>query len=385
MEIVNDEQGSVNSRAAGKYAVHTSQEIDAINRARANGKTLNGYSSCEQAGSVTYMHAALAHSVQLVLTPAESASGLGTEYLETLVRAQDADALIAQLYILGVLAPPPGSVVEYSAPVGWIDFDDVIEKIGWSPRSTIQRREMHRRIWDFVQFGERAVVIGERSTPYANPSDKKKIETSINTAVWRVTATKKVDGELPFADSVPIAAEIVIAPAIAALVTNPLTAQFLPMGETLGAVPGNKPSGAWARVIGLALASFWRRHPQKSLSGEYQPTRRELLTHYPPKVAPIEEVLDSQNNGRAIEYWCDALGVLAKLGILAREGEVLRTAKEIRASVPPRDWWGDWLDERVVLFPGEEMKTHIEGRARAIESRQSAAKKPRAFRSRKKP
>ena len=45
----------------------------------------------------------------------------------------------------------------------------------------------------------------------------------------------------------------------------PDTAQFLPLGEVLGAIPGGKPAGAWARVIGLALSNFWRRQPRETI------------------------------------------------------------------------------------------------------------------------
>lgn len=356
-----------NADKAETYAIHTSQEIDAINRARANGRTFAGYAMNEQSGTVRYEHAALAHSVELVLTEAERRGGLGMEYLETLVRAQDADALIAQLYIMSVLAPPPPSPPR-ELTQGWIDFDDVIEKIGWYPQTTQERRQMHARIWEFIEFGERAAIIGERTTPYVDPKTKKPIDTFIKTPIWHVTAIEHpAQGTLPFALETPVAAEIFISAPIVALITSPVTAQFLPMGEVLGALPGGKPAGAWARVLGLALASFWRRHPQKALSGEIKPTRRELLTHYPPKIAPADEVLQGHNSQRAIKYWCGALQTLVETGLLLQHGETLISEKQMRAALPPRGWQDQWFDERVDLQPGEEMRGHIVGRAKAIE------------------
>jgi hypothetical protein len=158
-----------------------------------------------------------------------------------------------------VLGPPPGARL-HGLPRGWIDFDDVIEKIGWTPRSTKERREMHARIWEFIQFGERAVIVGRRSTPYKDPHTRKEIDTEVSTSVRRVMQRRDAaQGSLPLGGDAPVAAEIAISSTIAQLIQSPHTAQFLPMGEVLGALPGGKPAGAWARVIGLALMNFWRR------------------------------------------------------------------------------------------------------------------------------
>ena len=347
-----------------EITVHTSQEIDAIGRATASGKTFAGYRVSDEA--IQFSQPAIAHSVEIRLTEDERRGGMTVEHLEAFVREQDSDAVLAQLYILSALAPPPPAP-KAALYTGWIEFDDVIEKIGWSPRSTVERREMHARIASFLRFGERATILGERSTPYIDRKTKRKIETRVTHALWRITERRELEqGTLSEseADRAPVAAKVAITERIAELITSPVTAQFLPMGEVLGAIPPGRASGAWARVIGLALMSFWRRHPDKSLNGYYQPTRRELLTHFPPKVAPLDELLATgRNTFRIIEYWHEALNLLVETGILADEGETLQNAKAARAELPRNNWQKKWLDDRVILVPGEELKAHITARA----------------------
>lgn len=81
--------------------------------------------------------------------------GLTVKALDEFIKAQDADAPLALLYITRILAPP---LMPETAQLGRgiIDFDDVLTKIGWTARSTAERREMHRRIYKFIIFGERA-------------------------------------------------------------------------------------------------------------------------------------------------------------------------------------------------------------------------------------
>jgi hypothetical protein len=351
---------------ADNYNLHTSQEIDALGRATANGKTFNGYLSNEQGGTVTYENGALPHLVRLELSEAERAAGIGLDQLESLVRDQDSDAFIAQLYILSVLVPV-GSVAPNMAPTGWISFDDVISKIGWDAHTTSQRREMHKRINEFVRFGERAQIIGKRSRGYKDKSSGQEIDTEIHAAAWRVMEIEKpAQGSLYPEAEVPVRLQIAVSPQLAKLISSPQTAQYLPMGEVLGAIPGGKPAGAWARVIGLALASFWRRQPQAALSGDLRPTRRELLTHFPPKVAPVEELLESVQAVRALNYWHGALRHLVESGLLADTGETLQNPQKVRTRLPPRNWQNQWLDERVLLVPGTDMRAHIEGRVKAL-------------------
>lgn len=369
------------SEGRADFFIQTSQEIDALARARCDGKRLTNYVSNQQASVITYERKDLAHRVQLTLTPDEIDAGLSLAYLEKLIRAQDSDAALAQLYIMSVLAPP-APLPPRSFAGGWIDFDDVIEKIGWYPQTTKERREMHDKVWGFIRYGERAHVIGKRTGIYKDPATREEIPTEIHGAAWRVHKTEApAQASLYPALDVPVRAQIVMSQELTALITAPKTAQYLPLGEVLGAIPGGKPAGAWARVIGLVLASLWRRNPREFLSGAIKPTRRELLDRYAAKVAPYQEVLASDKPGRAIEYWCAAMGILADQGFIMREAEAAITPQEMRKSLPRQGWQDVWLNQTVTIEPGAAtMKPAIEDRAQALPTLKShdLKKKPRA-------
>lgn len=363
-EDVEDEK---DIESASEYTFNTSQEMDALHRAQCNGKTFAGYQINDQAGDIVFERSEGPHLVRLSLTDDEKAAGLALTHLEQLVRSQDADAMLATEYILRVLAPAP-HLRARSYAGGWIDFDDVIAKIGWDPRTTKDRREMHARIWEFIKFGERAHIVGKRSgTPYKDAHGTE-FDTTVHGAIWRVMKTETPDQRSFFeVFETPIRAEIVVSKELTALLTNSKLAQYLEGAEMIGSIPGGKPSGAWARVIGPALLSFWRRHSQGAIDGSFTPTRRELLERYTAKVKPYQEILDSKNPARAIEYWCGALNMLADSGLLERTGEVLRTQKEIRSQLPSQGWDRAWLDEKVHIEPNSLlMRPRVLSRAKSL-------------------
>lgn len=329
------------------FFICTSPEMDALERAAADGKHSLNYANTVQEIARVHQIAGASHFVRL--------AGIGAETqgeLEVLTAAQDADATIALLYIAHLLAPPsPLAPREYAG--GWIDFDDVIDKIGWTPRNSAHRRELRARLHQFIVFGERAEVMGKRRGTYIERATGQEIETVIRGAIWRIVKTEEPAQKSLYPDTeAPVRVELVMSSDWAQLLAQPQTAQYLPMGELLGTIPGNKPSGAWARVIGLALASFWRRQPQAALDCSIKPTRRELLERYTPKTGPVSEVLTEQNLYRAIEYWCAALQILVKSEFLAPEGEPQILPSQMRDELPRQGWAQIWLNAPVTLKPG---------------------------------
>lgn len=358
------------NRKAESFSVLTNQEMEALNRAAADGKHGRNYDNVEYPIARVHQAPGQAHRVEVSAQSDDAEQG--PEALEKLTGEQDADSAIAMLYIVQLLAPP-GAKISGNAQ-GWVDFDDVIAKIGWTARNSAHRVELQKRILSVLRFGERAVVIGTRSGGYTDKHTKKKRDVQIESALWRVVAVERPKLEhagpdtLPNAlfDEVPVRAEIMISSAWKELLISPQMAQFLPFGEVLGAIPGAKPSGAWARVMGLSLASFWRRQPRAALDGSTKPTRRELLERYPPKTGTVAEVLESPNPTRAVEYWCGALEILAQNGIVANWGEVTISYEEAREKLPRQDWAQEWLDAHIEIRPGELMASVVAERVAAL-------------------
>ena len=116
--------------------------------------------------------------------------------------------------------------------------------------------------------------------------------------------------------------------------------------------------------MGLALLSLWRRKPRETLDGTLQPTRRELLTIYPPKVAPLDELLTGPHPRRAVDYWHRAMAILAEKGVLDKSGEAALLPSQV---VLPRKGWSEaWCLQQVALSPGSALKEAVERCARNL-------------------
>ena len=279
---------------------------------------------------------------------------------------QDSDSAFALLYISRLMAEGQ-STPEKPMNYVTVALDDIISAIGFDPRSTTQRAELRRRVWAFIKFGERAEIVGQRTGIYQDKMTGKPIETNIESAPWRIMEKEMAAQGSLFPDGdIPLRVELAPSNEWMRLLLNPSTAQFLPMGEILGAIAPAKPSGAWARVIGLALANLWRRKPREALAGELRPTRRELLTHYVPRTGSVEDVLNSPNPRRAVEYWAGALEILGNSGFIENSGEAVLGYDAMRAALTRQDWAKEWLDGTTDLRPGVAMTETLKQISRAL-------------------
>lgn len=346
-------------RSAEDYVIQTSQEAAILLASICDGKLGKDWSSDLQAGTRTYERQGSTHAVQLRLTEDERRAGLDAPALEEMTRHLDADGTFAVLYVSRLLAPPSPLPANAFAG-GWVDLDDVMKKIGWDPRSSSERNECRRLVWNYLLFCARANLTGSRTGVYRDPISKNEVPTSIDGPIWRFMKEERpVQPSLFTEEDVPVRVQIAVSPEWTRLTTSPALAQFLPMGELLGAIRPDKPSGAWARAVGLALAGFWRRQPRAALDNSIKPTRRELLAAYTPKIAPPEEIFRSKNPRRALEYWRGALQILVEEGFLAKSGEAMRTESEISRELPRYRWQDVWLDTPVTLMPGDLMEATV--------------------------
>ena len=352
-----------------KYAAYTSQEMDALARAIADGRSAANFMVDEQALTLTHQTPERdAFFVQLRLTAGERTVGLGLDYLEELSAKQDADGIFVLYSVLSALVPAPSEPFEGYAG-GWVDLDEIAKAIGWTSRTRNERLTQREHIYDYLQFISKARIIGQRN--YKVKDDDEVINTQIETPVWTFGGTERPVGQSNPNDSeqlkliddayaIPVKQEIIISREWTSLLRNPKTAQYLPLGEKIGGIPSNQPGGSWARSIGLALMNRWRRNPQGALkvvgAKEWKISRRELLTHYTPKVSPPDEILFGKNPQRARTYWRDALRILVERSILADDGEAKMNLEEAAKKLPRYNWQDFWLDEIVDIVPGKEIQ-----------------------------
>lgn len=379
--VLIDKISQVGTRRADDFFIQTGQEADALLRAIAEGALGRHWKSDAGQGSRTHSLAEMPHRVRLELTDEERAAGLGVDRLERMTAGLDEDACLAVLYVSRVLAPPDkAQLPDYALAAAWVDLDDVARKIWPAPRSQEERLANRARVYEILRFGERAQIIGKRTGSYRDDTGKE-IPTRIDAPAWRFMSRERAaDTSLVLwpALEVPLRVELVASREWTNLTTHPALAQYLPLGELLGGIPSGKAAGAWARVIGLALANHWRRNPRETVDGSRAPTRRELLTRYPPKISEPLNILASNMPGRALTFWHDALGILVEQGFLDRSGEALITATRAREGLPRYNWQEAWLDGRVDLRPGPSMQPQVIEQADSL-----PAKRPRQLTARR--
>ncbi len=364
----NDPKPTRGKKPREDYPVQTGQEANAMLSAVADGKSGRHWQTLIGASSRVHQTPGASHYVSLRLSDGERELNIAVEALEDATLKCDADDDFILLYISRLLTPSqplaPGSFAGAT-----IELDEVIKAVGWNPQTTVQRTEMRRRIWQFIKFTSRAHIIGQRTYKQRDKMTGEELDTYIDEPPFMIGGTvreKPPEPSLFDNDEPPLTVRLAASDAWTRLTAMPDTAQFLPLGEVLGAIPGAKPSGAWARVVGLALANFWRRNPREATSGKIKPTRRELLERYTPSTGSVTDVLASDKPGRAVQYWAGALRILVESEFLADDGEAALEAEAMRDAFGGYGWQEAWLNGVADLRPGPALLTAVQERAEAL-------------------
>jgi hypothetical protein len=365
------------------FVVHTSQEFTELMAAAADGQYGCNYVDDPQAGTRTHKREGSPFVTRLSLTREERAAKVGLDALASFTARQNADSAMMVLYVSHLLAPPaPLPKGVYAG--GWVDLNDVARKIGLLPegmRTAKESEAARAQVWDLIRFGARAAVIGSRSTTYLDRETGEPIPTQTDSAPWVIMNKERPLQAALFDTEIPLRVELVMSRGWTALTTRSETAQYLPFGEVLGAIPGGKAGGAWARVVGLAYLGFCRRNPRKALNGTLKPTRRELLDQYKAAVSPYQELLQGTNPLRVARYWFAAMAILADAGLLAKKWDAAVVWEDWKAAhTKQRGWIDAWLDSPAEIAPGTRLAAAMEARSESL-----PADRPRALgRARKK-
>jgi hypothetical protein len=371
-KIESPEPSTVNIQ---NFAMHTSQEVDTLFRSGSNGKAGVGWRNELQRDVRVFEMPGASHRVEIPRRVNDAAELLTWNAMERFTDTMDRDFAIVTDYVFAAIAPTQ-ALPENRTAGAWIDLNHVMDKIGWlaaKPDKATQE-ELRARLYEFLLYGERAVVIGQRSTLYSHPITKEIVPTYIESAPWRITDKRRpLQDALPYTlppgqQSAPVQVYLTISKEWERLLITPHLAQYLPLGELLGAIPPNKVGGDWARSIGLCLGREWRIKPQETIAGKFTPTRHKLLTHYAPKTKSVDEILSSRNPKRAIEYYCEALSILADGGLIARAGDAAAkmTPDKMLASYERQGWAKKWLEGDSGLSPGEKWAPDIKDRCDAL-------------------
>lgn len=346
------------ARSANEFSLHTGQEWTAFLQTATDGKRLRFFVGNEQMGTLRHQRPNASFWTETALTEDERQAGHGIELLEKAATELDLDDGLAWLYISHLLAPP-APLPQHAAALAWIDLDDVARKtMGGYPRNPEEAIERRRKVWYAIRYGARAYIGGRRSVPYFDKTTGREIETEIYTAPWQILQRQQAvqPSLFPDDDEIPVRVELVASRAWTALTTSPDTAQYLPLGEVIGAIPPSQAGGAWARSLGMGYFQWCRCNLQAALRGDAPPGREFLLSQFPSKKSPYDTLLSGPNPKRALEYWCSAEDYLRDAGIIeAPPGE--------RQPAKRKNWQPEWLSASPEWKPGPHLRPMLEALA----------------------
>lgn len=361
-----------------RYPIHTGEEWQEILHATSDGKTLQHYVANTQAGTLRHQRPNAGYYTELSLSDEERRAGYDTGLLLQAAGTLDADDGLICLCVSQLLAPS-APLPQGATAAAWIDLNEVaIKALGGYAPNEAEAQKRRAKVYNAMRYFTRTHVGGQRKVEYYDKQSKRKLDTQIYTTPWQIVSRQEEIVSLfpeNTSENIPVRVELVASRRWLELTTQPSTAQYLPFGELIGAIPANQPGGAWARVLGLAYLHWCRCHLPEATSGGTPRSRRELLDQYPSKVAPYQEILASKNPRRALDYWRSAESYL-------RETELIETIEE-DVEMPRKHWQEKWLSAPPPWKPGsrlrqtldELMKNRFQAAPRSLQSKRPAKRR----------
>lgn len=219
-----------------------------------------------------------------------------------------------------------------------VSLDDLGRLIGRDPRSTKEREAMRRDLWERLKFLDGFTVWGVRKGTYSDPSTHKKVPIESRDELFRIGGTMWPEQGTLDGTDVPLVVSFAAGPVLAKFRDSPDVLTSFGDYRRLAAIPGEKPSGAWARSMGLAFTQRWRE--LASYGSAQKPTRRYLLTQFSP-TPTVAEVLAGHDPARARRYFTQALALLKTAGVIVAYSE------PDPKTLPRYGWAKVWLTQTV--------------------------------------
>jgi hypothetical protein len=358
----------------------TFQEAKSVAISLADGPTLRRWTPIE--GEIALRHAVKDVPLETKLVGTTLLNWLGLpNTVDSLRQEVQSAGLPAVLMLHVVLGAALDKILANRAHVT-VSIDQLVAAIGWEPRSRAERQKKRAQVWRWLALFDAMQVIGRRDGKWRDPDTHQVIDLTSRDALIRITG-RRDPAQLSFDEGTP--------PLEVSYVAGPWLEKFrgdrrvlADFGNVrkLAAIKAGKPSGAWAQAIGLALQQRWRERASyaqiahvgedKSLTVRSKPiARRELLDLFPP-TPTVDEVLASNDPGRAKKYWDDAIDMLKAEGIVT-------WYRELTPLPAKRKGWGrDWLDQPLDIRPADEEKAAIAEIATRAQTRRRAARRRKA-------
>lgn len=276
---------------------------------------------------------------------------------------KDAGALFALLRETGTDAALLMNVAVAAAiltPKQLYDFDLFVAAAGEAPRTKDQWREAREKTWLRLRTIMAMRPIGRRIGSYYDRHTREHFDLQVNDPLLRIVHT--VDPVQPPLDSpTPVAISLDGGAWIEKYRTDARVLTYFGNILKLSQITSGRPSGAWARCIGMNLNQAWRESAKDATvttrdggrlvkSAEWAFTRRDLLDGMV-TVSPehnYQAMLDSENPSRARRAFDEAMNILQARGVVG-------TWRCLSPKPAGRKAWkATWLDEEIAAAPGRE-------------------------------
>lgn len=253
-----------------------------------------------------------------------------------------------------------------------VETDELIRGVGWNPRSTVERRELRRKVWTWMTCFANMAVIGARPGKWKDELTKKTLDLRSKDPLIAITGTREPIQQTLDGSEAPTEISFVAGEWLMRFKGNRQVLQDLGNTRKIASIPGGKPSGAWARAYAMVLLQFWREaaataavsHPgdENRLTVKLPTITREELHRRCPQKPYLQELLDGDKPHRAIEYDRDAWDYLQEVGIIATDPKNLTFKPKTR-----KGWKADFLTEELALKPGPDILEQVADiRTRAV-------------------
>ena len=373
----------VTTLQVSEYPSHTAEEWTACMNLIDDGSRRLHITVDTQRGSIRHHRPKARFSTELLLLDDEREAGHGIELLQGALDKLDADDKLIWLYVSQLLAPVE-PLLQNTFAGGWVDLDSVARKtLGGYARNPQEKEERRAKVYHAIRMGARTEIIGSRSVPYVDKQTGQVIDTRLHTSPWKIMGREMPEQPTLFAvDTIPLRVELVASREWSALTTHRDTAQYLPFGEVIGAIPGSKAGGAWARALGLAFFDWCRMNPAGALAETPALFSRQwFLERHRAKIAPYDEVLAGEHPADVWKHWHAAEGLLRETGLIEAPPSLTKP--------PQRQGWAtEWKREPPLWKPGPILRPVLESLAQnkfVEKPRQLNPAKRKLGRPRKKP
>ncbi len=259
-----------------------------------------------------------------------------------------------------------------------ITIDELIARIGIDPRSTAERADARLRVWRILTILGAMRVVGARTSVVRDRVSGRTVRVESADPLITVSAWRHAGAQMPLdAGVAPLKVTISASPWLTRLRGNRAALQEFGDLLAISEIPIRRPSGAWARAIGLALHQFWREQATRATYGRAgdshrltvrfrDVTRRELLEMFPAHPS-VDEVLSSGDPRRAIDYWDAAIAELKARRVIGRYG----ATRDWLRDRPRKGWANLWLDEPLQVSPPAEAAAALQQIATAANRKNS--------------